>query len=158
MSFADPIGDMIAIAIYLTFGLISIGVLLFFVGLRKKPKSTLLAAFLGFVGFVAANGISSSGSSNLPNWITLIGIITGFIVGRLIFENDSFTIFQKGWYGVFVKILSVIVGIVGIWITTSIFRITTKYSSVDSTSVLFLTSLAFITVIVSVIGFLWGSK
>ncbi len=116
MAEISGLGAAFALVIFLVFAIGITAFLLFFIGLRKRPKSTLLAVLGGIIG-----AIIGSGSSN-PYTILLIGAVAGFLIGIKIFkEKDYFKAFNSKAYWIILKIIGVIALIVLFSIFSTVF-------------------------------------
>lgn len=117
-AFAQAFGEALAaglaaafyIVLLLMVSFLTSAVLLFFAGLRTRPRTTLLAYAFAFLGFIIGSAIDQE-------LILFLGFIVGAAIGWKWFEDSVPALLRSSRYAWFVKILGGAGILVGLGIT-----------------------------------------
>ncbi len=116
--FAQGLGEGIgaAFAIILLFGLIILTgiVLTFLIGIKKRPRTTVLAYGLGLIGHLLGSILEIQS-------LALLGVLTGAAIGYFLFNDTPFERLQGRTYTLFIRFASAATLLITLAITAQIF-------------------------------------
>jgi len=146
-------GFIIALAV-IVFAIFSAGLsllTLFLVGIRKRPRSTLLAVVIGFIGIIFVKNVQTS-------FIPFLFVIAGFIFGMFIFKEDKSKIFRGKKFSIVVRVMSIVTIVSGIFFSTSLLQYFLTTSPLYIKEMVISLIAPVISIIIGCLAFFFGSK